>query len=147
MNEINDEMDGKVKIAKDVRGYDDNDAEMEGQVEDDSSESSVGAPKPKPAEAGQPDADKQAMPLKEAHVRYLQYMRDIAFDKKANKASVTIALPLDFKKVLMLTLAEQTLDKVLVRSVPNVEKCTLVKPKKEGDQPFLVVQGINFDAF
>mmetsp|Transcript_19249 Transcript_19249/g.32788 ORF Transcript_19249/g.32788 Transcript_19249/m.32788 type:complete len:179 (-) Transcript_19249:49-585(-) len=47
----------------------------------------------------------------------------------------------------MLTLAEQTLQRVLVRSVPNIEKCTLIKPKKENEEPFLVVQGINFDAF
>jgi DNA-directed RNA polymerase I subunit RPA1 len=54
---------------------------------------------------------------------------------------------LDFKKILMLTLAEEALTKVLVRSVPNIENCTLVRPKKESEEPFLVVQGINFDAF
>ena len=47
----------------------------------------------------------------------------------------------------MLTIAEDTLDKVLVRSVPNIEKCTLIKPKNENDEPYLIVQGINFDAF
>jgi len=31
--------------------------------------------------------------------------------------------------------------------VPHIEKCMLVKAKKEGDEPYLVVQGINFDAF
>lgn len=47
----------------------------------------------------------------------------------------------------MLTLAEQTLGKVLVRSVPNIERCTLIRPKKESDEAHLVVRGMNFDAF
>ena len=47
----------------------------------------------------------------------------------------------------MLTLAEETLEKVLVRSVPGIEKCTLIKPKNDTDEPCLIVQGINFDAF
>lgn len=34
-----------------------------------------------------------------------------------------------------------------MRQVPGIEKCTLVKPKKEGDEPFMIVQGINFEAF
>ena len=46
-----------------------------------------------------------------------------------------------------LTLAEQAMEKVLVRAVPNIERCTLIRPKKEGDEPHLVVQGLNFDAF
>jgi hypothetical protein len=47
----------------------------------------------------------------------------------------------------MLTLAEQTINKVLIRSVPNIEKCSLIKAKKENEEPYLIVQGINFDAF
>jgi hypothetical protein len=54
-------------------------------------------------------------------------------------ASINIAFPLNFKKVLMLTLAEQTLEKVLVRSIPNIEKCTLIKPKNDSDEPYLIV--------
>jgi hypothetical protein len=39
----------------------------------------------------------------------------------------------------MLTLAEETLEKVLVRSVPGIEKCTLIKPKNDTDEPCLIV--------
>jgi len=74
-------------------------------------------------------------------------LRDIDFDKKRNIATINIAFPLSFKKVLMLTIAEDVLSKVLVRSVPGIEKCTLIKPKKDNEEPVLVVQGINFDAF
>lgn len=86
------------------------------------------------------------------HAKYKQYLNNdrgkaIEFDEQLNMATVELAFPLDFKKVLMLTLVEQSLAKVLVRSVRQIEKCTLIRPKKEGDAPYLVVQGINFDAF
>ena len=56
------------------------------------------------------------------------------------------------KKVLMLTLAENLLSKVLVRSVTGIDKCTLVVPdedkeKSQRKEPYLVVQGLNFDEF
>ena len=91
--------------------------------------------------------EKYTKPLRETHAKYLQYLRHIDFNKENSCASVDIAFPLDFKKVLMLTVAEQTMAKVLVRSVPRIEKCTLIKPKKEADEPYLIVQGNNFDAF
>ena len=77
--------------------------------------------------------------LRETHSKYFQYLGKIDFDKKKNVASVNVAFPLDFKKILMLTLAEQTLSKVLVKSTPNIERCTFIKPKKESDEPHLVV--------
>jgi DNA-directed RNA polymerase I subunit RPA1 len=84
---------------------------------------------------------------RDAHSKYAQYLRSIDIDDQGKHASVSIAFPLDFKKVLMLNLVDQTLARVLVRSVAGIEKCTLNKPKKEGEEPFLVVQGLNFDAF
>ena len=163
LDEVNNEMDGNMKIAKDVRGYDDaNEDQQDNDSGDDDSQANLGhrsasdnesrssrgkaaAKKQKKsqlrnrAESGGSDVDKYIKPLRETHSRYLQYLRNIGFDKKTNVASVQIAFPLDFKKVLMLTLAEQTLTKVLVRSVPNIEKCTLIRPKKENDEPYLVV--------
>lgn len=47
----------------------------------------------------------------------------------------------------MLTLAENLLSKVLVRSVPGIDKCLLVIPEeKEKKEPYLYIQGINFKA-
>jgi len=135
MNEINHEMDGKVKFAKDVRGYDDNDGSK-----DDESDIPMAAKK-------EDEVDKYTKPLREAHAKYLQYLKGIEIDKEKNVFTVNIAFPLEFKKVLMLTLAEQAMNHVLVRQVPGVEKCTLIKPKKAGDEPYLVIQGINFEAF
>ena len=52
------------------------------------------------------------------------------------------------KKILMLTLAETLLSKVLVRSVNGIDKCTLINgEQKDGKEPYLIVQGINFRAF
>ena len=52
----------------------------------------------------------------------------------------------------MLTLAEHLITKILVRSVKDIDKCTLIAPepgKDSGDkkEPYLLVQGINFKAF
>jgi DNA-directed RNA polymerase I subunit RPA1 len=47
----------------------------------------------------------------------------------------------------MLTLAENLLSKVLVRSVSGIDKCILVIPEaKEKKDPYLYIQGINFKA-
>lgn len=135
MQEINQEMDGNVKHAKDVRGYEDSvvsDEDMKDEAGQNSEDEALG---------------KLIKPLRETHSKYLQYLKNIDFNKSESTASVDLAFPLEFKKVLMLTIAEQTLQKVLVRSVKNIEKCSLVKPKKEGEEPYLIVQGINFDAF
>jgi len=60
---------------------------------------------------------------------------------------MVVSFPLDFKKVLMITIVEQILSKVLVRSMHGIEKCTLILPKKEGEEPFLMVSGLNFKVF
>jgi DNA-directed RNA polymerase I subunit RPA1 len=135
MNEINPQMDGNIKFSKEVGGYDE-----QGEDKDDSESNHLD-------DDLDEDLQKFIKPLRETHSKYLQYLRQIEYKKEINTASVDIAFPLDFKKVLMLTIAEDTLDKVLVRSVPNIEKCTLIKPKNENDEPYLIVQGINFDAF
>lgn len=135
MNEINDEMDGNTKFSKDVRGYDE-----DGSKDDESDLA-------KPKDEDKDEVDKYTKPLREAHAKYLQYLKGIEIDKKKNIFKVNIAFPLEFKKVLMLTLAEQTMNHVIVRQVPGIQKCTLIKPKKESDEPFLMVQGLNFDAF
>ena len=54
----------------------------------------------------QSEKDKHAKPIRETHSKYLQYIKKVRFDKATNKASVDIAFPLDFKKILMLTIAE-----------------------------------------
>jgi len=83
--------------------------------------------------------EKYTKPLRETHSKYLQFLKEIKFDENENVSSVKIAFPLDFKKILMLTVAEQTLSKVLVRSVRHIEKCTLIKPKKPEEEPMLIV--------
>lgn len=96
MNEINHEMDGNVKHAKDVRGYedhkDDSVSEEDGKANGFNSEDE--------------GLEKYIKPLRETHSKYLQYLRNIDFDKEKSTASVDLAFPLEFKKVLMLTIAE-----------------------------------------
>lgn len=134
-NEKNAEIDGVVKFKKDVRGYD----EQGDDKGDSSSELDTKAAAVK--------EDQDAQPLRETHAKFKEFIRHTSVDIENNTACVDISFPLDFKKVLMLTIAESTLEKVLVRSVPNIEKCTLIKPKNEHDEPYLIVQGLNFDAF
>lgn len=71
----------------------------------------------------------------------------IQFSKQKNKAQALISFSLDVKKVLILTIAEQTMQKCVVKSIKGIEKCTFVEPKKESEEPMLIVQGINFEAF
>lgn len=63
---------------------------------------------------------------------------------KDSSATVTLSFPIEYKKLLLLTIVETVLDKVLVRNVPGIERCTLIPPSKPGDEPYLFVQGINF---
>ena len=68
--------------------------------------------------------------FREKFSKYLNNLRGITTEK--NK-SITMELTynLQDKKVLMLTLAEQLLSKVLVRSVQGIDKCTLVVPDED----------------
>ena len=50
-----------------------------------------------------------------------------------------IGFPIEFKKVLMLTVAENILQRVLVKSVHGIDKCTLIKTGKPNEEPYLLV--------
>ena len=80
---------------------------------------------------------------KEKFSKFATILKSITTD---NFKSVTMELTynLSDKKVLMLTLAENLLTKVLVRSVTGIDKCTLVVPdedkeKSQRKEPYLVV--------
>lgn len=124
------EADGKIKLVKEARGYEseDSDASGGGSVE-------MAPEDEEPENLSGPD-------------RFKQYLSNISFNEASNSAAVQITFPLEFRKVLLLTIVESTMAKVLVRSTPHIEKCNLVKPKEgSNDEPYLIVQGINFDAF
>lgn len=118
--EANAEIDGNVKFSKVVRGYEDNsdesmdeDAEGNGKEEKSVSSGPPDGGKDEPKSQGRKRVDsgvsgleKYTKPLRETHAKYLQYLRDIDFDKKKNIASINVSFPLNFKKVLMLTIAE-----------------------------------------
>jgi len=53
--------------------------------------------------------------------------------------TVVLSFPLQFKKILMLTVAESILSKVLVRSISGIDQCVLVTPDKAGEEPYLYV--------
>lgn len=75
----------------------------------------------------------------------MQYLRgDFEFDKHKS-ATVTLQFPLEDKKLLLLSLAENVVKKLVVRSVPGIDRCSLISPEK-GD-PHLIVAGQSFEAF
>ena len=82
---------------------------------------------------------------REKHSKYLQFIKGDFDFVKNESASITLQFPLEYKKLLMLTLSETALNNVLVSAVKDIEKCSLIK--KEGAEPYLFVQGINFEAF
>lgn len=85
--------------------------------------------------------------LREKYSKYLPYIKgDLEFiDGKS--ASVTLQFPLEFKKLLILTLADTALKSVLIRNHKDIEKVMLIEPNKEGSEPYLLVQGMNYGAF
>lgn len=130
--DYNAEIDGMLKRAKDVRGYEEDEEE--------------GGP-----EGVQEDEDallQHCNVFKEKFQKYLSIIKGITTEKNRS-VTVELSYNLQDKKVLMLTLAEALLSKVLVRSVPGIDKCTLIatEPGKEYKEPYLVVQGLNFTAF
>ena len=66
------------------------------------------------------------------HIRGITY-------KDQKSITVTLGFPIDYKKILMLTLVEQILSKVLIRSVKDIDRCTLIVPDKAGEEPYLAV--------
>lgn len=158
-DEFNAELDGNTKISKVVRGYEDADQEsqaselpraplQDNQLDPEDKDSKDSAMEEKAtAERRKAQGVDKYTKYSECHAKYRRNLKAIDFDERLNTATVELTFPLDVKKALMLTLVEQSLAKVLVRSVPQIEKCTLIRPKKEGEEPQLVVQGTNFDAF
>lgn len=83
--------------------------------------------------------------LREKYSKYLPFIKgNLEFDE-GKSASITLQFPLEFKKLLVLTLAETALKSVLIRNHKDIEKVMLIT--KEGAEPYLLVQGINYSAF
>ena len=83
--------------------------------------------------------------LREKYSKYLPYIKgDLEF-VEGKSASITLQFPLEFKKLLILHQAETALKSVLIRNQKDIERVMLMT--KEGAEPYLLVQGINFAAF
>jgi len=84
--------------------------------------------------------------FKMKHSKYLQYLKgDFKFDNHKS-ATVTLMFPLEYKKLLLLSLVDIVVKKVVVRSVPGVDTCSLIEPGR-GQDPYLFVLGQSFEAF
>lgn len=114
--EFNAELDGNTKIAKDVGAYEDADQESQASArqreppaehdhEDKESRESVADVKA-PAEKRQGNGTDKYTKYSESHAKYRRHLQAIDFDERLNIATVELTFPLDFKKVLMLTLVE-----------------------------------------
>ena len=75
--------------------------------------------------------------FREKYSKYLPYIKgDLEF-VEGESASVTLQFPLDYKKLLILSLAETVLKSVLIRNHKDIEKVMLIT--KEGSEPYLLV--------
>ena len=75
--------------------------------------------------------------LREKYSKYLPFIKgNLEFDE-GKSASITLQFPLEFKKLLVLTLAETALKSVLIRNHKDIEKVMLIT--KEGAEPYLLV--------
>ena len=120
-----------------VTGYGNSDSEMDHQSAEDAQERDS-ADEQQPVDLKtKKDMEVHKNIFKEKHSKYLQYLKgDFEFDSHKS-ATVTIHFPLEYKKLLLLSLVETVIKKVVVRSVPGVDKCSLIAPDK-GD-PYLFV--------
>jgi len=85
--------------------------------------------------------------LREKYSKYLPYIKgDLEF-VEGRSASITLQFPLEFKKLLVLTLADTALKSVLIRNHKDIEKVMFIEPKNDKQEPYLLVQGINYGAF
>ena len=60
---------------------------------------------------------------REKHGKYLQFIKG-EFEFENNSATIALQFPLEYKKLLLLKLAETALSGVLVSAVKDIEKCT-----------------------
>jgi hypothetical protein len=58
---------------------------------------------------------------------------------KDTSATVTLSFPIEYKKLLLLSIVESVMDRVLVRNVPGIERCALIPPSQPGAEPYLFV--------
>ena len=85
---------------------------------------------------------------REQFAKYQGFIRKVDYEKNES-LSVTLAFPLDLKKVLMVSIVENVLQKVLLRAIKGIERIILVanEEKKETEEAFIIVQGLNFSIF
>ena len=81
------------------------------------------------SDVGEPEEKEHIMHgniLREKHAKYLHFLKgDFEFETNVS-ASMTLQFPLEYKKLLLLTIAENVLKKTLVRNIQGIEKCILV---------------------
>lgn len=101
-----------------------NDADGDGEIQEPESDEQV------PDSKLIKEIDTHKRIHREKHSKYLQYLKgDFEFESHKS-ATVTIQFPLEYKKLLLLSLVETVVKKVVVRSVAGVDRCTLVVPER-----------------
>ena len=78
------------------------------------------------------------------------YLRAITFDPKQSWAEVVVAVSLSLPKLLMMSLVEQLVEAVLLRSTPHISRAFVVEKSTgglQGTKSFAVAtDGVNFHA-
>jgi hypothetical protein len=80
--------------------------------------------------------------FREKHSKYMNYLNEEFQFNQDESVSLTLRFDLRHKKLLLLSLTEAAMGSVLVRNTKDIEKCNLIT--REGAEPYLFVQGINF---
>jgi hypothetical protein len=82
--------------------------------------------------------------------RFKPYLVDVEFsDEKGKERAfglVILRFPMSFKKILMLSIVQAILTKILIKSVNGIEKSFVIEKKsKNGKEKVIQTQGINFE--
>ena len=142
--DFNVDIDGVQKRAKDLRSYEQGEEVDEAEEEEEDAE---GHQRSNVRQLEDDLLQQHCNVFKEKFQKYLSVIKGITHVKDKS-ATIELSYNLEDKKILMLTLAESLISKVLVRSVQGIDKCLLINgDQKDKKEPYLIVQGISFKAF
>ena len=77
------------------------------------------------------------------------HLRDVKYNADESGAEIVVQVPLEMKKLLMLTMAEEVVTEGILRSVENIGDCFVIERRSDdGNGKDVIVQtnGVNFHA-
>jgi len=116
---------------------------------DESQDNEETAAQPEQKEVKAKKAPAKAMSAAEnAMIKYREFIKGDYIYEEGTSATVTLTFPIEYKKLLLMTIVETVMQQIKVKNVPGIERVHLnMKDTKGQENPHFFVQGINFRKF